>query len=159
MQLHTIGIAPARPFFIWLGSTNAARLWCARSFPASNWKRFPSHASAWAFDVGDITAICCTQYERFECGARTVVLAGRLRNEALVWQFLRRMLICRDAKLDEARKQRAVEAVKKYKNTLTSNERIAAFAAWFSEEEVGWKRYTQRAFDGYGSCTLERLQA
>jgi len=37
MQLHTIGIdLSARPFFIWLGSTNVARLWCARSFPASN---------------------------------------------------------------------------------------------------------------------------
>jgi hypothetical protein len=31
--------------------------------------------------------------------------------------------------LDEARKQRAVEAVKKYKDTLTSDERIAAVLA------------------------------
>jgi hypothetical protein len=41
--------------------------------------------------------------------------------------------------LDEARKQRAVEAVKKYKGTLTSDERIAAFAVWFAEQEFGWK--------------------
>ena len=41
--------------------------------------------------------------------------------------------------LDEARKQRAVEAVKKYKSTLTSDERIAAFAVWFAEQEFGWK--------------------
>ena len=40
---------------------------------------------------------------------------------------------------DEGRKQRAVEAVTKYKGTLTSDERIAAFAAWFAEQEVGWK--------------------
>ena len=41
--------------------------------------------------------------------------------------------------LDEARKQRAVEAVRKYKGTLTSDERIAAFAVWFAEQELGWK--------------------
>lgn len=40
---------------------------------------------------------------------------------------------------DEARKQRAVEAVTKYKGTLTSDERIAAFAVWFAEQEFGWK--------------------
>ena len=37
---------------------------------------------------------------------------------------------------DEGRKQRAVEAVTKYKGTLTSDERIAA---WFAEQEFGWK--------------------
>lgn len=41
--------------------------------------------------------------------------------------------------MDEARKQRAVEAVAKYRDTLTSPERIAAFAVWFSENEFGWK--------------------
>ena len=40
---------------------------------------------------------------------------------------------------DEARKQRAVEAVTKYKGTLTSDERIAAFAVWFAAQEFGWK--------------------
>ncbi len=39
---------------------------------------------------------------------------------------------------DEGRKQRALEAVAKYKGRLTSDERIAAFAAWFAEQEVGW---------------------
>jgi hypothetical protein len=41
--------------------------------------------------------------------------------------------------LDEARKQRAVEALAKYRETLTSDERIAAFAVWFAEQEFGWK--------------------
>jgi hypothetical protein len=40
---------------------------------------------------------------------------------------------------EEARKQRAVEAVTKYRETLTSPERIAAFAVWFAEREFGWK--------------------
>ena len=40
---------------------------------------------------------------------------------------------------DEARKQRAIDAVAKYRETLTSPERIAAFAVWFSEQEFGWK--------------------
>jgi hypothetical protein len=40
---------------------------------------------------------------------------------------------------EEARKQRAVEAVAKYRDTLTSPERIAAFAVWFAEQEFGWK--------------------
>jgi hypothetical protein len=40
--------------------------------------------------------------------------------------------------LDEARKQRAIEAVAKYRDTLTSPERIAAFAVWFAEQEFGW---------------------
>jgi hypothetical protein len=40
---------------------------------------------------------------------------------------------------DEARKQRAVEAVTKYRDALTSPERIAAFAVWFAEQEFGWK--------------------
>jgi hypothetical protein len=40
---------------------------------------------------------------------------------------------------DEARKQRAIEAVTKYRDTLTSPERIAAFAVWFAEQEFGWK--------------------
>jgi hypothetical protein len=40
---------------------------------------------------------------------------------------------------DEGRKQRAVEAVSKYKGRLTSDERIAAFACWFAEQEYGWK--------------------
>jgi hypothetical protein len=41
--------------------------------------------------------------------------------------------------MDEARKQRAVESVTKYRETLTSPERIAAFAVWFAEQEFGWK--------------------
>lgn len=41
--------------------------------------------------------------------------------------------------MDEARKQRAMEAVAKYRETLTSDERIAAFAVWFAEQEYGWK--------------------
>ena len=41
--------------------------------------------------------------------------------------------------LDELRKQRAVEAVTKYRDTLTSPERIAAFAVWFAEQVFGWK--------------------
>jgi hypothetical protein len=41
--------------------------------------------------------------------------------------------------MDEERKQRAVEAVAKYRDTLTSPERIAAFAVWFAEQEFGWK--------------------
>ena len=40
---------------------------------------------------------------------------------------------------DEARKQRAIEAVAKYRETLTSPERVAAFAVWFAEQEFGWK--------------------
>ena len=39
---------------------------------------------------------------------------------------------------DEGRKQRAVEAVTKYKGTLTSDERIAALAARFAAQEFGW---------------------
>jgi hypothetical protein len=41
--------------------------------------------------------------------------------------------------MDEERKHRAVEAVAKYRDTLTSPERIAAFAVWFAEQEFGWK--------------------
>jgi hypothetical protein len=41
--------------------------------------------------------------------------------------------------LDELRKQRAIDAVAKYRETLTSPERIAAFAVWFAEQEFGWK--------------------
>ncbi|MGH9546202.1 MAG: hypothetical protein ACRD23_13420 [Terriglobales bacterium] len=41
--------------------------------------------------------------------------------------------------LDEARKQRALEAVTTYRATLTSDERIGAFAVWFAEQEFGWK--------------------
>jgi hypothetical protein len=41
--------------------------------------------------------------------------------------------------LDELRKQRAIDAVSKYRETLTSPERIAAFAVWFAEQEFGWK--------------------
>jgi hypothetical protein len=41
--------------------------------------------------------------------------------------------------MDEASKQRAIEAVTKYRDTLTSPERIAAFAVWFAEQEFGWK--------------------
>ena len=40
---------------------------------------------------------------------------------------------------DEGCKQRAVEAVTKYKGTLTSDERIVAFAVRFAEQEFGWK--------------------
>jgi hypothetical protein len=40
---------------------------------------------------------------------------------------------------EEARKQRAIDAVSKYRETLTSPERIAAFAVWFAEQEFGWK--------------------
>jgi hypothetical protein len=41
--------------------------------------------------------------------------------------------------MDEARKQRAIDGVTKYRETLTSPERIAAFAVWFAETEFGWK--------------------
>jgi hypothetical protein len=41
--------------------------------------------------------------------------------------------------LDELRTQRAIDAVAKYRETLTSPERIAAFAVWFAEQEFGWK--------------------
>jgi hypothetical protein len=41
--------------------------------------------------------------------------------------------------MDEARKNRASEAVAKYRETLTSPERIAAFAVWFAEQEFGWR--------------------
>jgi hypothetical protein len=41
--------------------------------------------------------------------------------------------------LDEARKQRAIDSVAKYRETLTSPERIAAFAVWIAELEFGWK--------------------
>jgi hypothetical protein len=41
--------------------------------------------------------------------------------------------------LDELRKERAIDAVSKYRDTLTSPERIAAFAVWFAEQEFGWK--------------------
>jgi hypothetical protein len=37
---------------------------------------------------------------------------------------------------EEARKQRAIECVTKYRETLRSPERIAAFAVWFAER---WK--------------------
>ena len=40
---------------------------------------------------------------------------------------------------EEAREKRAIEAVAKYRETLTSPERIAAFAVWFAEQEFGWK--------------------
>ena len=40
---------------------------------------------------------------------------------------------------DEARKQRAIDAVTEFRDTLTSPERIAAFAVWFAEQEFGWK--------------------
>jgi hypothetical protein len=40
---------------------------------------------------------------------------------------------------EEARKQRAIDAVSKYRDTLTSPERIAAFAVWLAEQEFGWK--------------------
>jgi hypothetical protein len=59
---------------------------------------------------------------------------------------------------DEGRKQRAVEAVTKYKGTLTSDKRIAAFAAWFAEQEFGWKDTRKEPY-GHGSCSVEGLQA
>lgn len=37
------------------------------------------------------------------------------------------------------RKERALAAVKKYAGRLESEERIAAFATWFAEEEFAWK--------------------
>ena len=40
---------------------------------------------------------------------------------------------------EDPRKQRAIECVTKYRDTLTSPERIAAFAVWFAEQEFGWK--------------------
>ena len=40
---------------------------------------------------------------------------------------------------EDDRKRRAVEAVTKYRETLTSPERIAAFAVWFAEQEFGWR--------------------
>jgi hypothetical protein len=39
------------------------------------------------------------------------------------------------------RKERALAAVKKYAGALSSEERIADFAAWFTEEECGWKDF------------------
>jgi hypothetical protein len=40
---------------------------------------------------------------------------------------------------DHDRKERALQSLAKYRESLTSDERIAAFAAWFAEEEFGWK--------------------
>jgi hypothetical protein len=40
---------------------------------------------------------------------------------------------------DSQRKERALQSLAKYRQSLTSDERIAAFAAWFAEEEFGWK--------------------
>jgi hypothetical protein len=40
---------------------------------------------------------------------------------------------------DSQRKERAFQSLAKYRENLTSDERIAAFAAWFAEEEFGWK--------------------
>lgn len=40
---------------------------------------------------------------------------------------------------DKNRLQRANAALLKYRETLISGERIAVFAAWFAEEEFGWK--------------------
>ena len=59
---------------------------------------------------------------------------------------------------DEGRKQRAVEAVTKYKGTLTSDERIAAFAAWFAEQEFGWKDTRKEPPDRHDARALEGNQ-
>jgi hypothetical protein len=40
---------------------------------------------------------------------------------------------------DHERKGRALQSLAKYRESLTSDERIAAFAAWFAEEQFGWK--------------------
>jgi hypothetical protein len=44
---------------------------------------------------------------------------------------------------DEARKQRAIEAVAKYRGTLTSDERIAAFAGWFAEKNLAGRTHAK----------------
>jgi hypothetical protein len=41
--------------------------------------------------------------------------------------------------LNQERKERALEALKKYRGSVTSEERIASFAAWFVEQESAWK--------------------
>jgi hypothetical protein len=60
---------------------------------------------------------------------------------------------------EEARKQRAIDAVSKYRETLTSSERIAAFAVWFAEQEFGWKDARKEPPMDMAPCALERLQA
>ncbi len=45
---------------------------------------------------------------------------------------------------DPDRKERALQSLAKYRESLTSDERIAAFAAWFAEEEFGWKDARKR---------------
>jgi len=40
---------------------------------------------------------------------------------------------------NQERKERALEALKKYRGRVTSEERIASFAAWFVEQECAWK--------------------
>ncbi len=42
------------------------------------------------------------------------------------------------------RKKRALQSLTKYRESLTSDERIVAFAAWFAEEEFGWKDVRKR---------------
>jgi hypothetical protein len=39
---------------------------------------------------------------------------------------------------NQERKERALEALKKYRGRVTSEERIASFAAWFVEQECAW---------------------
>src|SRR3954453_6991947 len=61
--------------------------------------------------------------------------------------------------MDEARKQRAIDGVTKYRETLKSPERIAAFAVWFAEAEFGWKGRTETAADRHDALPTERYQA
>ena len=60
--------------------------------------------------------------------------------------------------MDEARKQRAIEAVAKYRETLTSSERIAAFAVWFAEQEFGWKDARKEPPIDMMLCTADVVQ-
>jgi hypothetical protein len=41
--------------------------------------------------------------------------------------------------LNQERKEPALKALKKYRGRVTSEERIASFAAWFVEQECAWK--------------------
>ena len=59
--------------------------------------------------------------------------------------------------MDEARKQRAMEAVAKYRDGLASDERIAAFAVWFAQQEFGFVTPAMDAGLAYHVWSLEEL--
>jgi hypothetical protein len=46
---------------------------------------------------------------------------------------------------NQERKERALKALAKYRGEVTSEERIASFAAWFVEQESAWKDVKKEA--------------